>query len=121
MFSNFFKTGLAVVVLVVFAACHKEEKVNVSPAQVTASHPITSDSLRGSVSGTLLSGKTYYFSSDITINQGDTLFMQPGSHLIAIGDGKTTATSPQITCNGSFISLGTADSNNYITVADNLR
>jgi hypothetical protein len=121
MYTNIFKMGVAAVVLVVFAACHKESKVYVSPAQVSASHPITSDSLTGTISGTLLSGKTYYFSKDITINKGDTLFMQPGSRLIAIGDGKSPATSPQVTCNGTFISAGTADSNNYITVQDNLR
>jgi hypothetical protein len=47
--------------------------------------------------------------------------MQAGSKLIALGDGKSTATSPQITCNGTFISLGTADANNYVTVVDSLR
>jgi len=102
-------------------ACHKEENVNISPAKQSASHPITSDTLTGAVNGTLLSGKTYYFSSDITINDKDTLLMQPGSHLCAIGDGKLYNTSPQITCNGTFLSLGTADSNNYITVPDNMR
>jgi hypothetical protein len=102
-------------------ACHKEENVNISPEKQSASHPITSDTLTGAVNGTLLSGKTYYFSSDITINAPDTLLMQPGSHLCAIGDGLGYKTSPQITCNGTFISLGTADSNNYITVPDNLR
>jgi len=107
--------------VVLLAACHKSEIVNISPAKISGSHPITSDTLQGAVTGTLLSGKTYYFSSDITINQGDTLLMQPGSKLIAIGDGLTTATSPQITCNGSFISLGTADNNNFITVPDNMR
>jgi len=106
---------------VVLSACHKSENVNVSKALVVASHPITSDTLSGSVSGTLLAGRTYYFSSDITINAKDTLLMQPGSKLISMGDGKTTATSPQITCNGTFISLGTADANNYITVPDALR
>jgi len=35
-------------------ACHKSENVNVSKALVVASHPITSDTLSGSVSGTLL-------------------------------------------------------------------
>ncbi|MBS1604662.1 MAG: hypothetical protein JST42_18495 [Bacteroidetes bacterium] len=106
---------------VVLSACHKSENVNVSKALVVASHPITSDTLSGSVSGTLLAGRTYYFSSDITINAKDTLLMQAGSKLISMGDGKTTATSPQITCNGTFISLGTADANNYITVPDALR
>lgn len=121
MYKNIIGAFVMVLPVAMLGACHKEENVHVSPAVVTASHPITSDSLKGSISGTLLSGKTYYFSSDITINQGDTLYMQAGSRLIAIGDGKTTATSPQITCNGTFISVGTADSNNYITVPDNLR
>jgi hypothetical protein len=121
MYKKFFRLALLVFGLAVLGACHKESKVYVSPAQQTASHPITSDSLTGAVAGTLLSGKTYYFSADITINKGDTLFMQPGSRLLAIGDGKTPQTSPQVTCNGTFISAGTADSNNYITVPDNLR
>ena len=118
---NFFKSGILAGVVLSLAACHKAEEVNVSPTKVTGSHPITSDTLTGAVAGTLQSGKSYYFSSDITINQGDTLLMQAGSKLIAIGDGKTTATSPQITCNGTFISLGTSDKNNFITVPDNLR
>ncbi|HEY8969627.1 MAG TPA: hypothetical protein VIM64_11050 [Puia sp.] len=111
-------TGILAATVLSMAACHKAENVYVSPKKVEASHPITTDTLSGSVSGTLLSGKTYYFSSDITINAGDTLLMQPGSTLIAIGDGLKTETSPQITCNGTFVSLGTATDNNYITVPD---
>jgi hypothetical protein len=111
----------AALFLMTTSSCHKEEEVNISPAEISAGNPITSDSLIGTVKGTLLTGKTYYFSKNITINQGDTLLMQPGSRLIAIGDGLTTETSPQITCNGSFISLGTSTSQNYITVPDNLR
>lgn len=118
---NAFKSSALAAAIFSLAACHKIEDVHVSPAIITGSHPITSDTLTGSVTGTLLSGKTYYFSSDITINQGDTLLMQAGSRLIAIGDGKTTATSPQITCNGTFISLGTAANNNFITIPDSLR
>jgi hypothetical protein len=114
-------TGILALIAGAMGACHKAEDVRVSPAVQSASHPITSDTLTGTVAGTLLSGKTYYFSADITINQGDTLLMQPGSHLLAVGDGKSTATSPQITCNGSFISIGTADSNNFVTVPDNVR
>ena len=117
---NLIKTGIPVLLLAL-ASCHKAENVNVSAALVVASHPITTDTLSGSVSGTLVAGKTYYFSSDLTINAKDTLLMQAGSRLISLGDGKTTETSPQITCNGTFISLGTADNNNYITVPDALR
>lgn len=115
---NLIKSGMLAAVVLSLAACHKEANVYVSPKKVDASHPITSDTLTGTVLGTLLSGRTYYFSSDLTINEHDTLLMEPGTRLIAIGDGKTTATSPQITCNGTFISLGTADNNNYITVPD---
>lgn len=121
MYTRIFKMSILVVAAAVFGACHKEAKVYVSPKHEDASHPITSDTLTGAISGTLLSGRTYYFSADITINDKDTLLMQPGSRLIAVGDGKSPATSPQITCNGTFLSLGTADSNNYITVPDNLR
>jgi hypothetical protein len=118
---NSIRSGVLAVVLLSMAACHKTADVYVSPKRVDASHPITSDTLKGAVSGTLLSGRTYYFSSDISVNANDTLLLQAGSRLIAIGDGKTTATSPQITCNGTFISLGTSDNNNYITVPDALR
>jgi hypothetical protein len=119
-FNRFYTIGLLVAIMMQ-AACHKEEQVSISPAEISAGEPITSDSLTGSVKGTLLSGKTYFFSSNITINAGDTLLMQPGSRLIAIGDGLSTRTSPQITCNGSFISLGTSTNQNYVTVLDKLR
>ena len=102
-------------------ACHKAEKLEVSAPKVSAGEGITSDTLTGAIKGTLLTGKIYYFSKDITVNPGDTLLLQPGSRLIAIGDGKTTATSPQITMNGTFISLGTSTNQNYITIPDNLR
>jgi hypothetical protein len=118
---NLIRSGVLAVIVLSLAACHKTADVYVSPKKVDASHPITSDTLTGAVSGTLLSGRTYYFSSDISINEHDTLLMQAGARLIAIGDGKLTATSPQITCNGTFISLGTSDNNNYITVPDALR
>ncbi len=108
-------------ILLLLSACHKEETVNVSPAKIDAGQAITTDTLTGTVKGTLLGGKTYYFSSDITVNAGDTLLMQAGSKLIALGDGASTETSPQISVNGTFISLGTEDNPNFITVTDNKR
>jgi len=59
-----------------------------------ASHPITSDTFDGIGDRDPAFGKTYYFSSDITINANDTLLMQPGSKLLAIGDGLSYKTSP---------------------------
>src|ERR1044072_6679533 len=112
--------GIALPVLIL-TACHKEEIVDISTARISAGQTITTDTLSGTIKGTLQSGKTYYFKSDIVINAGDTLLMLEGSKLIALGDGKSTTTSPQITCNGTFISLGTPNNHNFITVANELR
>lgn len=98
------------------SACHKEEVVKISPPLIETANGITTDTLKGTVKGTLLAGKTYYFKSDITVNDGDTLLLQSGVHLIAIGDGLTAASSPEIFMHGTFISLGTQASPNYITV-----
>lgn len=102
--------------VLVLNACHKEEIVKISQPLIQSGNVIKSDTLKGSVKGTMLSGKTYYFNSDITINDGDTLLMQSGVKLIALGDGKTAATAPEIFNHGTFISLGTKDQPNYITV-----
>ncbi|HEY0245702.1 MAG TPA: hypothetical protein VGC01_09075, partial [Mucilaginibacter sp.] len=98
------------------SACHQTEIVKISSALVSTANAITSDTLKGTVKGTLLAGKTYYFKSDITVNDGDTLLMQNGVSLIAIADGITAATSPEIFVHGTFISLGTQDKPNFITV-----
>jgi hypothetical protein len=100
------------------SACHQKEIVNISKPSVEAGAAITSDTLKGSVKGTMLSGKTYYFKSDVTVNNGDTLLMQSGVRLIAIGDGTSPAKSPQLTIYGTFISLGTQTEPNFITVPD---
>ncbi len=115
------KSWIILAGVILCAACHKEEMVNVSSAKISAGQAITSDTLTGTVKGTLVSGKTYYFSKDITVNAGDTLLMQAGTKLIALGDGTSTEKSPQITVNGTFISLGTKDKQNFITVTDDKR
>ncbi|HRP16605.1 MAG TPA: hypothetical protein PL128_01310, partial [Ginsengibacter sp.] len=96
--------------------CHKEEVVSISTPKKDIGQEITSDTLSGAVKGTLRANKTYYFSSDIVINEGDTLLMQDGVTLIAIGDGSSYSKSPQISVNGTFISLGTETNPNFITV-----
>jgi len=113
-------TSFLLAMAVTVVACHKEETVEISEPKISAGQPITSDTLSGSLKGTLVSGKTYYFRTDITVNKGDTLLMQAGTKLLAIGDGSATA-SPQITVNGTFVSLGTQDNHNFISVPDNLR
>ena len=106
----------AIIGATVFSACHKAEIAVISQPVVQAGNVIKSDTLSGTIKGTLQSGKTYYFASDITVNEGDTLLMQSGSKLIALGDGKTYQTSPEIFMHGTLISLGTQQNPNYITV-----
>ena len=109
--------------MLMFSACHKAELAVISQPVTQVSNGIKSDTLSGTIKGTMLAGKTYYFKSDITVNDGDSLVMQAGTKLIALGDGKTYQTSPQIFMHGTFISLGTQTNPNYITVsnADALR
>lgn len=115
---NFVKLMLVACGMMALAACHQNALVSISKPTVEAGTPITSDTLKGSVKGTLLAGKTYYFKTDVTVNNGDTLYIQSGVHLLAIGDGKTAATSPQLTIYGTLISLGTKDAPNWITVPE---
>lgn len=109
---------IAAATIMLAGACHKAENTRLSQPTVQAGNIITTDTLSGSIKGTLLSGKTYYFASNITVNGGDTLLMQAGSKLIALGDGKTADTGPEIFVHGTFISLGTQDDQNYITVSN---
>lgn len=97
-------------------ACHKAETVDISTPVVYTGTQITSDTLSGTVKGTLLANKTYYFSTDIVVNAGDTLFLQEGVKLIAVGDGTSYQKSPEIRINGTFISLGSETAPNWITV-----
>lgn len=101
-------------------SCHKDTLTYVSKPNIGLANNVTKDTLEGSVKGNLLSGRVYYFKDNIRINKGDTLFMQPGSVLIALGDG-TQQHSPQITNSGTLISLGSEERPNFITVLPSLR
>src|SRR6201996_8197391 len=115
---KYFNIILVAAAAILSASCHKVEVAKISQPVVQAGNILKSDTLTGSVKGTLLSGKTYYFSSNITVNGGDTLLMQPGSKLLAICDGQSYQTAPEIFVHGSFISLGTQDQPNYITITN---
>lgn len=87
----------------------KNEEPLISTPQFEAGATITGDTLKGSVKGTMTSGKTYYFYDQVTINEGDTLVMQSGVKLLAL------APEAQLVVKGAFISLGTKDNPNWIT------
>ena len=106
--------GVLMASTVMLASCKKNKTATpvISTPQFQAGATISKDTLSGSVKGTMVSGKTYYFSDAITINAGDTLVMQAGVKLLALNP------NAQIIVKGSFISLGSKDNPNWITGKD---
>lgn len=70
--------------------------------------------------GTMISGQTYRITADVSVNAGDTLYLQPGVTVIVDGDG-TIGKSPMFLINGTIISDGTKELPNRFTVPENLR
>ncbi len=104
--------GLVVLTAAAITSCSKNDKVNISQPQKQVGQTIKSDTLSGTVKGTMETGKTYYFASQVTINAGDTLLMQSGVKLLSLNP------SAQFIVKGAFVSLGTKDNPNWITGVD---
>jgi hypothetical protein len=103
--------GIIALSAISIVSCKKKttEEAVISTPQFKAGATITSDTLTGSVKGTMQSGKTYYFYDQVTINEGDTLVMQSGVKLLALNP------DAQLIVKGAFISLGTKSNPNWIT------
>lgn len=98
--------------LLVFAisSCSKSDTATVSQPQIQVGQPVSSTApLSGSIKGTMLTGKTYTISGDVTINAGDTLLIQKGVTV-------NVTNSATIVVHGTFVSLGTKDA--PITITD---
>ena len=124
---NYFKISFAIALLLSFFACNKNSSVE----NVVISVPLTvvgqsisdtilpkKDASGNSIplKGTMLSGKRYHIYSDVTINAGDTLYLQPGASVIVHGDGLSAVTSPAIYVNGTLVSDGSREKPNWFTV-----
>ncbi|WEK19425.1 MAG: hypothetical protein P0Y49_21865 [Candidatus Pedobacter colombiensis] len=117
---------LLLVVTAAFYSCKKgsTEKIEISKPLFVVGQSISDTILPkkdGSgnaipLKGTMLAGKTYHIMSDVTINAGDTLYLQPGAKVLIHGDGKSPETSPAFFVNGSLVSNGTKDAPNWFTV-----
>jgi hypothetical protein len=93
-------------------ACRKlsTDHNNISLAVQPPVVPISdSTPLCGSISGTMLTGKTYTISCDVTIKAGDSLVIQPGVRLIFTNKAAMIV-------KGNLFSLGSADKPIYFTV-----
>ena len=102
---------LAIGVIALFSySCRKaKNEVSIAQSPIVVAHPITQDTLAGTIKGTLVSGKTYYVSADIVVNGGDTLTVQPGVTVIVLNP-TSALTAPTIIINGILKCIGTQSS-----------
>lgn len=127
MRKNLLKLGFLTLTVAALFSCSKSSNdgANVSKPLTVIGQPISSTTLpvkdeNGNavpLKGTMLSGQTYHITASVSINAGDTLYLQPGVTVIVDGDG-TQGNSPMFLVNGTIISDGTKDKPNYFTVAD---
>src|SRR5215831_6018050 len=103
-----FNISPVILILIIFIASCKKENVSVNQPGPEVSNPINSDTIGGTVKGTMLSGKTYYVKSDITVNRGDTLFVQSGVTVYVLNNAT-------FYISGIIISEGTQQAPNTFT------
>lgn len=111
MFTGF--SGLTVVLLMLFLSitqfsCKKSSNVDTT---LPVSNPITKDTLKGFLKGTMLSNKTYYVNGDIWVKNTDTLSIQPGVTVIVFGNPDAAPpVSYAIHISGTLLCVGTKSS-----------
>lgn len=109
-------TGLVAVSagLLFLNSCKKsssDETTTVSVPPPVISNPISDAApLHGGIKGTMLAGKTYTIDGDVVINKGDTVLIQEGVTV-------NLTASASIAVYGIFISVGTKDKPNKISVS----
>lgn len=69
---------------------------------------IKTDTLSGNIKGTMQAGKTYYLAADAFVQKGDTLRIEKGARLVALGPGATGVYTLFI--RGTLLAEGTRDS-----------
>lgn len=126
MKKNYFTYTVIVLMSVAMFSCKKKESIQISEPLKMVGQAISDTLLprkdaQGNaipLKGTMLSGKTYHITSDVTINAGDTLYIQPGVKVLIHGDGKSPVTSPTFYINGNLVSDGTQEKPNWFTVLE---
>lgn len=127
MKKNLLQLGFLLMMAAALFSCSKSNNdgAKVSKPLTVIGEPISSETLpvkdaNGKpipLKGTMLSGKTYHITSDVSINAGDTLYLQPGVTVLVHGDGKE-GSSPMFLVNGVIISDGTKEQPNTFTVLE---
>ncbi len=104
--------------LIAFTSCDSS-KTEVSAAFFQAGKPIDAATTGGAVKGTMLTGVTYRISTDLIVNEGDTLVIQPGVKIYmgAADPAKNGGNSvTNLIVRGTLLSLGTKEKPIYFTV-----
>jgi hypothetical protein len=130
MKKNLMRSGFVMLTAATLFSCSKskDDGANISKPLTVIGAEITSTTLPEKddgghaipLRGTMLSGTTYHITADVSINAGDTLYLQPGVTVIVDGNG-TVGKSPLFLVNGTIISDGTKEKPNAFTVADALK
>jgi hypothetical protein len=123
---SYLKIGLAALLAITIFSCKKGggEVVDISKPLTVVGQSINDTILPKKdasgnaipLKGTMLAGKTYHITSDVTVNAGDTLYLQPGVKVLIHGDGKSAETSPTFYVNGTLVSNGSKEAPNWFTV-----
>jgi hypothetical protein len=102
-------------IVLALVSCQKEEVVKLSLlTQTPVVNAIESDTLSGTIKGTMKANHTYYVISDITVNAGDTLLIEEGVKVIVLGNF-------MLNINGAFISKGTETNQIWLTVTEGMK
>jgi hypothetical protein len=98
---------------VLFTSCKRpaSDAIYLSTKHVAPVHYITSDTLCGTIQGTLQPNKMYYLTCPVTVSAGDTFKMLGGDTINVINP------AAYFLVQGSFLSLGTRAAPNWITVS----
>ncbi|MBC8082519.1 MAG: hypothetical protein H7Z21_04850 [Hymenobacter sp.] len=118
--------GLLLAAGAALSAC--DDSTEVAKPERLVGEQFAGDTLRSPLKGTI-KGRTapYYMTRDVTVNDGDTLWMQAGVKIIVIGNPRSPSTFGQATnnptffINGVLLSTGTKEEPVVITIPDNLK
>ena len=124
MKKNYFLIAIITLMSLTIFSCKKNEDAQISePLKIigqsiadTILPKLDANNNAIPLKGTMLAGKTYHIMANVTINAGDTLYIQPGAKVLIHGNGLTPTSSPTFFVNGSLVSDGSETAPNWFTV-----
>ncbi|WP_143436552.1 hypothetical protein [Hymenobacter crusticola] len=125
---SFSRAAAAVLLFSAAALSACDDTTEVATPERVVGQKFSGDTLKSPLKGTIPGrDKPYYMVGDVTVNDGDTLWLQPGVKIIVVGNPKSPSTFGQATnnptffINGVLLSVGTKEQPVTITIPDNLK